>query len=316
MGKDNEEKTDRVDDRLTSGGAYGRPAMPCIVHTSDTLTDTLYWLSSDKEFTIGRAPESDVCIRDQSVSQRHARVVSTPAGAVFVEDLGSTNGTYVNGEKIVRHALCDGDKVHIGPHHILKFCYQVNAASETTGYGEAAATRDALTGAYASHYLLMRIDEDFSRAKMKHEDLALLMFDVDSFEEIKETHGPGAGDMVLREVAKVVSAVLRREEVFARYDMHTFVVLLRNLTDAEVVVLAQRIGRVVKYHPFLHKGKKIRTTVSLGIGSLASNMKNAMDLISKAQAFLDKARRAGCDTINGSQSMRVIFSQMANKHVV
>jgi diguanylate cyclase (GGDEF)-like protein len=161
----------------------------------------------------------------------------------------------------------------------------------------------------------MRIDRDFIKAKMRHQDLALLMFDVDGFEEIKEIHGSGAGDMVLREVAKVVSAVLRREDIFARYENHTFVVRLRNLTEAAVVVLAQRIGRVVKCHPFLHEGRKIRVTVSLGIGSLTRNMKNAMDLISEAQVYLDKARRAGRDTINGSQSMRVIFRQMANRHV-
>ena len=315
MGKDNEEKTDRVDDRVTSVGASGRPAMPCIVHTSATLTDTVYWLSADKELKIGRAPENDVCIRDQSVSQRHARVVMTTAGAVFVEDLGSTNGTYVNGEKVVRHALWDGDKVHIGPRHMLKFCYQVDAEPEAAVSGEADANRDALTGVYARQYLLMRIDRDFIKAKMRHQDLALLMFDVDSFEEIKETHGAGAGDMVLREVAKVVSSVLRREDIFARYENHTFAVRLRNLTEAEVVVLAQRIGRVVKYHPFLHEGKNIRVTVSLGIGTITSNMKNAMDLISEVQAYLEKAKCAGRDTINGSHSMRVIFHQMAKRHV-
>ena len=315
MGNDNEEKTDRVDDHVTSGGASDRPATPCIVHTSDTLTDTVYWLSADKELKIGRAPENDVCIRDQSISQHHARVVLTPKGAVFVEDLGSTNGTYVNGEKVVRHALWDGDKVHLGPHHVLKFCHQVNVAPEAAGSGEAGATRDALTGVYARQYLLMRIDEDFIRAKMRHEDLALLMFDVDSFEEIKEMHGPGTCDMVLREVAKVVSSVLRREDIFARYDEHTFVVRLRNLTEAAVVVLAQRIGRVVKYHSYPHEGKKIRVTLSVGIGSLTRNMKNAMDLISEVQAYLEKARRAGRDTINGSQSIRVILRQMANRHV-
>jgi len=315
MGKDNEEKTDRVDDRVSSGEASDRPAMPCIVHISDTLTDTVYWLSADKELKIGRAPENDVCIRDQSISKHHARVVLTPAGAVFVEDLGSTNGTYVNGEKVVRHALWDGDKVHIGPRHMLKFCYQVNAEPEAAVSGEADANRDALTGVYARQYLLMRIDRDFIKAKMRHQDLALLMFDVDGFEEIKETHGAGAGDMVLREVTKVVSSVLRREDVFTRYDNHTFVVLLRNLTEAAVVVLAQRIGRVVKYHPFLHEGKNIRVTVSLGIGTITSNMKNAMDLISEVQTYLEKARRAGRDTINGSQSMRAIFRQMANRHV-
>lgn len=55
-------------------------------------------------------------------------------------------------------------------------------------------------------------------------------------------------------------------------------------------------------------------TVRLGIGSLTRNMKNAMDLINDVQAFLDKARRAGHDTINGSHSIRTIFRQMANRH--
>lgn len=315
MGKDNEEKTDRVDDRVTSVGASDRPATPCIVHISDTLTDTVYWLSADKELKIGRAPENDVCIRDQSISKHHARVVLTSAGAVFVEDLGSTNGTYVNGEKVVRHALWDGDKIHLGPRHALKFCYQVNTAPVAARSSEADATRDALTGVYARQYMLMRIDEDFIQAKMKNQDLALLMFDIDGFEEIKETHGPGTGDTVLREVAKLVSSVLRREDVFARYDNHTFVVLLHNLSEAAVVVLAQRIGRVVKYHSFPTQGKKIRVTVSLGIGTLTGNMKNAMDLLSEVQVYLEKARRAGRDTINGSQSIRVIFRQMANRHV-
>jgi len=44
-------------------------------------------------------------------------------------------------------------------------------------------------------------------------------------------------------------------------------------------------------------------------------MKNAMDLIGEVQACLEKARRAGRDTINGSQSIRVIYRQLANRHV-
>ena len=313
MGKDNAENTDRIDESVTSAGTSDRPVMPCIVRVSDTLAETVYWLSRDKECTIGRAPENDVCIRDRSVSQRHAHIALTPAGEVFVEDLDSTNGTYVNGEKIVRRALRDGDKVYIGPRHALEFRYRVNTAQ--AGGDEADANRDALTGIHAGRYLLMRIDEDFARARRQHENLALLLFDVDSFDEIEEMHGQDVGNRVLREVAEVVGSVLRREDIFARYDHHTFAVLLRNQEEAAVVALAQRIGRAVKFHDFSKEGKKVRVTVSLGIGSLMRNMKNAMDLISEVQAFLDKARRAGRDTINGSQSIRAIFRQMANRRV-
>lgn len=315
MVRDNDEITDRVDDRAAPVEASGRPATPCIVHISDTLSDTVYWLTADKELKIGRAPANDICIREMSVSQFHARIVLTPKGTAFVEDMGSTNGTFVNGEKIVRHALWDGDKIHIGRHQMLQFCFRVNATSEAAGRSRTDATRDALTGIYTREYALMRIEKDFIRAKMRHQDLALLMFDVDGFDEIKDTHGPDMGDIVLREVAKLVSSMLRREDVFARYDDHTFMVLLRNQTEATVVALIQRIGRVVKFHSFSHEGKKLRVTLSLGIGSLTRKMKNAKDLVSDVQACLEKARRAGHDTINGTQSLRVVIRQMANRHV-
>jgi len=311
MAKDNADITDRIDDRVTSTGASGRSAMPCIVRVSDAPGETVCWLSRDKACAIGRAPDSDVCIRDRSVSHRHARVALAPSGEAVVEDLSSTNGTYVNGEKIVRRVLRDGDKVNVGPRHVLEFRYRVNDAAS----GEADAHRDALTGVYTGQYLLLRIDEDFARARRQRENLALLLFDVDSFGEIEEMHGPDLGNRVLREVAEVVGAVLRREDIFARYDHHTFAVLLRNQEEAAVVALAQRIGRAVKFHDFSKEGKKVRVTVSLGIGSLTRNMKNAMDLVGEVQAFLDKARRAGRDTINGSHSIRAIFRQMANRHV-
>ncbi len=315
MINDEDEIIDRADDHAVSVGVSGGPAMPCIVHISDTLPDTVYWLSADKELKIGRAPDNELCIRDQSVSQIHARVVLTPKGTAFVEDLGSTNGTFVNGEKVVRHALWDGDKIHIGRQQVLKFCFRAKAQPEAAGSSESDATRDILTGIYTKQYALTRIEKDFIRAKMRHQDLALLMFDVDGFDEIRETHGPEMGDRVLCEIARLVSAVLRREDVFARYDDHTFMVLLRNQTEATVVALVQRIGRVAKFHSFSREGKKIRVTLSLGISSITRKMKNAMDLISDVQACLEKSRRAGRDTINGSQSLRVIHRQMANKHV-
>ncbi|MGA9033781.1 MAG: FHA domain-containing protein, partial [Sulfuricaulis sp.] len=82
-----------------------------------------HWLYTNKELLIGRAPEANVCIPDKRVSMRHARVIVSPEGAVLVEDLGSTNGTYVNGEKVMRRALRDGDDILLLPDHRLKFCY-------------------------------------------------------------------------------------------------------------------------------------------------------------------------------------------------
>jgi two-component system cell cycle response regulator len=315
MGDESNDKTARVDAHVTLDPVAGHSAMPCIMHFSDANNGKVYWLSRDKQLTIGRAPENDVCIRDQLVSQLHARVVISSEGVVIVEDRGSTNGTYVNGEKVTRHELRDGDKILIRPHHLLKFCYQINSAPVTAGQSGADTTRDTVTGIYTRQFMLTRIDEGFIHAKKQNQDLALLMFEVDGFGKINETYGQDTGEMVLREITTVVSSMLRREDDFARYGNETFVILLRNLSEAAVVVLAQRIRRAVKYHQFFREGEKILVTVSLGIGSLITNMKNAMDLIREVQTYLEKATSTGHDTINGHRSVRAIFRQIASRHV-
>lgn len=279
MGQESKDKTVFIDARVTPDTRSGRPVMPCIVHFLGSLTGVTHWLTTNKELLIGRATENDVVIEDQNVSKRHARVVVSPEGAVFIEDLGSTNGMYVNGEKVTRRALRDNDEVLIPPHYILKFCYQVNVATEVAGKSGVDETRDALTADYARQDILRRIDEDFIQVRKQNKDLALQMVAVDGFAKINETHGQEAAAMVLREVTKVASAVLPRGDVLARYGNDTFVILLHNLSEAETVVLAQRIRRTVKYHHFIHAGERIRVTVSLGIGSVTRNMKNAMDLI-------------------------------------
>ena len=72
----------------------------------------------DKErITIGRKPDNDIPIDNLAVSGKHALVI-TILDDSFLEDLGSTNGTYVNGKLIKKHALKDGDVVAIGKHEL------------------------------------------------------------------------------------------------------------------------------------------------------------------------------------------------------
>jgi ribosome-associated protein YbcJ (S4-like RNA binding protein) len=66
----------------------------------------------DGPMIIGRQPNSDIVIAHQAVSGRHAQV-ATSAGETWVEDLGSSNGTFVNGQRINRARLADGDRVTV-----------------------------------------------------------------------------------------------------------------------------------------------------------------------------------------------------------
>ena len=70
------------------------------------------------EFTIGRKPDNDLVVEHSAVSGHHARIVKVQA-VYFIEDLQSTNGTFVNGHKTDRKQLCDADVIAIGKHRIV-----------------------------------------------------------------------------------------------------------------------------------------------------------------------------------------------------
>lgn len=72
---------------------------------------------SQERLTIGRKPDNDIQIDNLSVSGKHALVI-TILDDSFLEDLGSTNGTYVNGKLVKKHALKDGDVIAIGKHEL------------------------------------------------------------------------------------------------------------------------------------------------------------------------------------------------------
>lgn len=71
--------------------------------------------------TIGRSSDSDVFLDDVTVSRKHALVSFSKQGAFNVKDLGSLNGTYINGKPIVDAVMSSGDEVQIGKFHMLFF---------------------------------------------------------------------------------------------------------------------------------------------------------------------------------------------------
>lgn len=90
-------------------------------------TITEYTLEKET-VTIGRRPDNDITIDNLAISGKHCQVI-TILNESFLEDLGSTNGTYVNGEPIKKHALQHGDVIGIGKHQLKYFISE----SETTG---------------------------------------------------------------------------------------------------------------------------------------------------------------------------------------
>ena len=98
-----------------------------------------------EETTIGRDPNNGICISDHGVSSKHAMLLRR-AGRVMLRDLNSTNGTYVNGSRVLEHVLQDGDRLELGQSTVLGVRYQDQTELDASKKLYDSVVRDALTG--------------------------------------------------------------------------------------------------------------------------------------------------------------------------
>jgi diguanylate cyclase (GGDEF)-like protein len=244
-------------------------------------------------YVLGRNPDCEICVDGDGVSRRHARLVRDEEGWE-VEDLGSANGTYVQGRQVDRHRLQDGEILALGPMVSFRFTVTDAEHERTLRQLYEASVRDALTGAFNREYLGDRMKGEIAFANRHRSDLALLMLDIDHFKKVNDTYGHPAGDAVLIEVASLIRMRLRLEDVFARFGGEEFVVLLRGATLDHARRAGERIREMIEARAIVFEDREIRVTVSVGCASLSGLPEKSPDgLVAAADRRLYKAKGGG-----------------------
>jgi diguanylate cyclase (GGDEF)-like protein len=220
------------------------------------------------ETVIGRGKEAHVRIDDAGASRAHARITVVAGDTYVLEDLGSTNGTFVGGLRIDRVELRSGDRIHIGPKASISFAILDSQAEMMAHQLYESAMRDTLTRAHNRRYLIERMESEIAYARRHATRLSLIMFDIDHFKRVNDTHGHLAGDEVLREVAALVSRLIRTEDVFARYGGEEFVVLARGIEHGNAARFGERIRTAVERLEIAAEDAVHRVTISAGVASL------------------------------------------------
>src|SRR5262245_6157315 len=185
----------------------------------------MYRLDED-QLLIGRGDKVGLRLVDDGISREHARIVKQD-GQMVIEDLGSTNGTHCNGERVTRHALSEGDKILLGSTTILKFSYQDRLEEAFQRQMSESALRDGLTRAYNKRYFGERIESELQHALRHDAPVALIFLDIDHFKRINDVHGHQAGDFVLVQLVTLVTDMLGGDEAFARYGGEEFAIVAR-----------------------------------------------------------------------------------------
>lgn len=225
----------------------------------------------------GRSPSAQIVISEASVSRQHAQFVQT-GDAYVVEDMKSSNGTYVNDSQTRGQVpLRDGDIVRLGT-VLLKFFAQDNVDSIMHDKIYRMATIDAGTNIFNKQYLFDALESEFKYSRTYGRELSIIYYDLDLFKPVNDTYGHNAGDYILRESAALVKSIVRKDDILGRFGGEEFVILLPNTDSGTASELAERIRKAHEEHPFLvefeqagqKKQVKHRQTISLGVTQLAT----------------------------------------------
>jgi two-component system, cell cycle response regulator len=235
---------------------------------------------------LGRDPDIDVTVEDDSVSRKHARI-TLREGHYEIEDLGSTNGTYVAGGLVSgRVRLLDGVRVQLG-HTIFRFGLQDEVEQAASKRIYEMSVRDGLTGIYNRRYFDDRLASEFAFAARHKTPLCVILCDIDHFKRINDTYGHHAGDAVLKRVAIELQAGVRTEDLVARFGGEEFVMLTRGIDVEGGRTFAERIRAVVQRAVITWEGTRIPVTMSLGVSHT-----QAGPMVTKPELFLGGADMA------------------------
>jgi diguanylate cyclase (GGDEF)-like protein len=250
-----------------------------------------------EELILGRGSDVDIIIDRDSVSRRHAKIICTD-GSYAVIDLGSTNGTYVNDEPVSERTLRDGDLLKIG-NAIYKFLVGGNVESAYYEEIYKLTIFDGLTQAHNKRYFMEFIERELARVGRTGRPLSLVMFDIDHFKRINDTHGHLTGDAILKDLCSRVSKSVRKDELLARYGGEEFAVVLPEASRDGAVEFAERIRRLVEAEPFQFEGDTIQVTISLGVATTWGENVSPTAFIKQADENLYAAKNAGRNRVVG-----------------
>ncbi len=274
---------------------------PYLIVLSGAQFGELFEVAPGREVVLGRRDDADLQLFDDGVSRRHAALTLLDAGARLV-DLGSANGTFVDGQRISEAVLRDGARFQLGAHTTIKFVWSDDVESGYQRTLAQGALHEPLTGLYNRRHFMERLATELAAAQRHGRAVSLLLIDLDHLRRVNDRYGHLAGDEMLRGVAFVLQGSIRKEDVAARFGGEELVVLARETPLTGAKTLAERIRRAVERAPIRFEDELVSMTVSIGV-TVSVGMtrfepgRTEQQLLVAAERALSRAKQNGRNAV-------------------
>ncbi len=256
------------------------------------------YLVNERSLVIGRDPHhAGLVISDPTVSGRHAVIQLKPDGDCLLIDLGSRNGSFVNGSRADEVRLSEGDKIFVGD-TILKFTFQDELESDYHSNLDRLMNIDDLTGLYLKSPFDIELAKEFQLAQQSGRALSLLMMDMDGLKGVNTEQGHQMGSFCVESAGKIVGEVMSSRGIASRFGGDEFIAFVRDLALEEAMEVGEEIRRRIEEFPFARQGVRVPPTISIGVAELTETQKSPEELVRLADEALYRAKRIGKNLVS------------------
>jgi two-component system cell cycle response regulator len=245
----------------------------------------------EQSLLIGRDPACDLVLRDALISSRHALLEDRGDSWTLV-DLGSTNGTSVNGQKGSEFVLSRNDKIVFG-RTVVRFEMQDSLEQAYDELVERLLNIDDLSGLYVRRKFDVDLKIAIEMARAHNRTLGLLAMDLDGIKKINDTHGHLFGAYVIGESGRVISRVIEGIGFATRFGGDEYIAALPQTDLAAALGIGEQIREAIATHPFEREGIPLRPGISIGAAAFPESASDAESLFQRADEALYRAKREG-----------------------
>jgi diguanylate cyclase (GGDEF)-like protein len=270
-----------------------------VIYTTDKPNCKKYELTQPITIVGRQRDRVHIWIDDPSVSRQHCRI-DYSNDQVLITDLGSSNHTYVNMQRIEnQHPLRHGDVLRLGSARLRYYSRgTIDQSLFEAVYG--MAIQDRQLEILRREYFLVKLGDEFAMARKKSLPLSLLFLDLDHFKSVNDRYGHDAGDYVLRATSDLIKSLLEPQDSLGRYGGEEFCILMEQSPLHRAVTLAERIRAAVASAQIHYRDQLIPITISIGVASITPDMTVPSDLLRQADNMVYRSKQLGRNCVSVS----------------
>jgi len=250
------------------------------------------------ETTFGRSMLNDTSVAESSISRTHCKIARRKEGNdefFEIADLGSSNGTFVNGSRVTTRRLENGNKVRMGD-VVFKFALQDVEDEQFHKNIHRLIHFDQLTGLLTMESFKRKLEEELARSS-RDARFALAMTDLDGLKKVNDSFGHLAGRMIVGEMGAMMRAAVRPQDVAGLYGGDEAIVLFPSSRIEEAAEVAEKLRQAIEGRVFEHRGNTFQVTISQGLASFPDHGQTMDGVIAAADSALYEAKAAGRNCI-------------------